>query len=228
MIRGDNTGALENFLTAGRELEPYGSSVNPALAPWRTLAAASAVLLGDEPRAVELIDEELKLAKVFQLPVPLAMALRTRAMLPHDVAGVIEDLEQAAAILADADSPLEHATTLHLLGGTYRRAGQRQQARRPLRLALDIANRTDAILLEQLIRAELYAVGARPRRASLTGRTALTPRELRIAKLAANGCTNRQIAETLFLTQNTVAWHLKHVFRKLGIDTRADLERGLQ
>ena len=73
------------------------------------------------------------------------------------------------------------------------------------------------------MRQELLAVGARPRRAALTGPDALTSTERRVAALAADGLSNRQIAEHLFVTQATVETHLRHAFRKLAITTRTDL-----
>ena len=72
-------------------------------------------------------------------------------------------------------------------------------------------------------REELLAVGARPRRAALTGPEALTAAEHQVATLAASGRSNRQIAQQLFITQATVETHLRHSFHKLGITSRADL-----
>jgi DNA-binding NarL/FixJ family response regulator len=97
------------------------------------------------------------------------------------------------------------------------------EARPPLRRALDLARRTGAAD----VRRDLLAVGARPRRAALTGPDALTSTERRVAGLAADGLSNRQIAEHLFVTQATVETHLRHAFRKLGIASRADLGLGL-
>ena len=77
------------------------------------------------------------------------------------------------------------------------------------------------------MKRELLAVGARPRRAALTGPDALTAGERRVAALAAEGASNRQIAEHLFITQATVETHLRHAFRKLGITSRADLSGAL-
>ena len=73
------------------------------------------------------------------------------------------------------------------------------------------------------VKRELLAAGARPRRAALTGPDALTAGERRVAALAADGASNRQIAEHLFVTQATVETHLRHAFRKLNITSRADL-----
>lgn len=113
------------------------------------------------------------------------------------------------------------------LGRLHRRAGRRVACREPLRRALDLAHRCGALALECFAHDELLASGARPRSAVLSGFEALTPSERRIAELAANGLTNREIAETLFLTRNTVQWHLRHICRKLGADSRAALSAQL-
>jgi len=69
----------------------------------------------------------------------------------------------------------------------------------------------------------LTVAGARPRRPALSGIDSLTPTELRVAQLAAQGGSNRYIAETIFVSRNTVAWHLRNVYRKLEIDSREQL-----
>jgi DNA-binding CsgD family transcriptional regulator len=74
---------------------------------------------------------------------------------------------------------------------------------------------------------ELLATGARPRRAPASGRDALTPSELRVAEMAATGQTNRQVAQRLFVTQKTVEAHLARAFRKLSIESRAQLAGAL-
>ena len=103
------------------------------------------------------------------------------------------------------------------LGAALRRRGRTEAAREPLREALHLADRDGAVRLAERARAELRAAGARPRRAALTGRDALTPAERRVAALAAEGRTNRQIAQELFVTQRTVETHLTHTFAKLDI-----------
>jgi DNA-binding CsgD family transcriptional regulator len=221
-VRGDTAGALEDFLMAGRELRPYGPDLNPTLVPWRSLAGVAAHAVGHPDRALSLIEEELSLARRFALPVQIGVALRARgSVVAEDRA--LEDLNAAVEILGATDAPLEYARALLSLGGAQRRAGARVKSREPLRHALDIAHRLSATRLEGEARDELLASGARPRRATLAGVSALTPSEYRIAALAAQGQTNRQIAESLFLTQNTVAWHLSHVYRKLDVSSRTEL-----
>ncbi len=93
----------------------------------------------------------------------------------------------------------------------------------PLRRALDLAQRCGAAPLAEAARQELLATGARPRRTALTGPDALTSTERQVAGLAAEGLSNRQIAQHLFVTLPTVETHLRHAFRKLGITSRGEL-----
>ena len=109
------------------------------------------------------------------------------------------------------------------LGAGQRRAGHRIVARESLRAALKIAQESDATALAQRGVIELELTGARPRRELRSGLDALTSSERRIATLAADGFTNRQIAERLFLTKKTVEMHLGNTYRKLNITTRQQL-----
>jgi DNA-binding CsgD family transcriptional regulator len=96
-------------------------------------------------------------------------------------------------------------------------------AREPLLQGLDLASRCGAQALERRARAELTAIGIRPRTANHTGVDALTPSELRVVELAAAGGTNREIAQTLFVTEKTVETHLGRAFRKLDVSSRRQL-----
>ncbi len=89
--------------------------------------------------------------------------------------------------------------------------------------ALDLAVRCGATALARRAREELAATGARPRRLAQSGRDALTPAELRVARLAARGLANREIAQTLVVTVKTVETELGHAYAKLGIRSRRDL-----
>jgi DNA-binding CsgD family transcriptional regulator len=97
------------------------------------------------------------------------------------------------------------------------------QAREALRPALAAADEVGAALLAKRARRELVATGLRPRRAALEGVAALTPRQRQICDLAAQGMRNRAIAHALFLSINTVETHLAAGYRKLGVNTRAEL-----
>jgi DNA-binding CsgD family transcriptional regulator len=78
------------------------------------------------------------------------------------------------------------------------------------------------------VRAKSVTAGARPRRPVFTGVDALTASEKRVARLAAEGRSNREFAQALFVTQPTVETHLQHVFQKLGIATRTALPAELR
>ena len=96
-----------------------------------------------------------------------------------------------------------------------------------LREALDLAHRMGADRLSDETETELRATGARPRRLLLSGIESLTASERRVADLAERGLTNREIAQTLFVTARTVEGHLTSVFRKLQLDSRAGLRAAL-
>ena len=135
----------------------------------------------------------------------------------------VDQLWEAAAIYERVDSPIDLARTLVEIGSALRRDRRPAAARDPLRRALDLARACGARPLAERAEHELRASGARPRRDRITSSDALTATERRVAQLALAGMTNRQIAETLFITRKTVERHLEHIFRKLGIHARGEL-----
>lgn len=109
------------------------------------------------------------------------------------------------------------------LGGVLRRSGRRRDCQEPLREGLQLADAMGARPLAETAMSELRATGARPRRAAYSGVEALTPAELRVGRLAAEGLTNREIAQELFVTAKTVQTHLSSVYRKLDAGSRREL-----
>ena len=77
--------------------------------------------------------------------------------------------------------------------------------------------------IERQARDELVGAGARPRRRQFSGVDALTPGERRVAAMAATGMSNREIAESLFVTVKAIQWHLTNAYRKVGVSSRDDL-----
>ncbi len=130
-------------------------------------------------------------------------------------------------MLAGSPAILEHARALTELGATLRRSNHRAEARAFLTTALQLAETCGATGLAQRAREELIATGARPRRAMRSGIDALTPTEHRVSQLAAQGQTNRQIAQALFVTPKTIEVHLSHAYQKLGIRSRSQLPEHL-
>jgi DNA-binding CsgD family transcriptional regulator len=136
----------------------------------------------------------------------------------------LDRLREAVETLEASAAELEHARALTDLGAALRRAGKRSEAQDSLRRGLDLAHRCGALSTAERARAELTAAGARPRRAALTGFDALTASERRVAELALEGLTNREIAQALFVTVKTVEWHLGNTYGKLGISSRRELK----
>jgi DNA-binding NarL/FixJ family response regulator len=153
----------------------------------------------------------------------LARSLRVAGTLAGDLA-LLEEAEQLAA---GSPARLEHAECLCALGTHLRLARRPTEAREPLRRALELASGSGARPLAERARTELHATGARPRTDALSGVMALTASERRVAELALDGATNKDIAQALYVTPKTVEVHLSSTYRKLGIRSRRDLAGAL-
>jgi DNA-binding CsgD family transcriptional regulator len=140
----------------------------------------------------------------------------------------IASLREAVRVLAESPAVLEHARALIDLGSMLRREGQRVDALAALREGVDLAHTCAAAGLTETGRAEMVMAGARPRRDAAHGRDALTVAELRVARMAADGMTNRAIAQALFVAVRTVETHLTHAYRKLAIESRDGLAAALR
>ena len=136
-------------------------------------------------------------------------------------------LRRSLDILTSTPFRWNRAGTEVALGAALRAAGQRSEARAVLESALEYAVANDAAPIEKAAREELRLCGARPRRAARTGAAALTPSEERIVRLAAEGRTNKEIAQHLFVTVKNVEMHLVHAYRKLEVSSRRELGRVL-
>jgi DNA-binding CsgD family transcriptional regulator len=225
MLNGDLAGGLEEMLDTGRRFEAVGSR-NPAFMPWRSSAALALHQLGEPDEARRLASEELELARAWAAPRALGAALRAAGLVEGGERG-LKLLEEAVEVLRESPAKLEHAKACTELGAALRRANRRSEAREHLRQALELATICGATTLAARAESELLATGARPRRIALSGVDSLTPSERRVAELAAEGPTNREIAQTLFVTQRTVEAHLTSIYRKLAISSRTQLAAGL-
>jgi DNA-binding CsgD family transcriptional regulator len=225
ILRGDVAGGLAELLETGRAFEAVGSR-NPAFIAWRSPAALALHQLRKQDEARRLAAEELELARTWGAPRALGAALRAAGLVEGGERGLAL-LEEALHVLSDSPAKLEHAKASTELGAALRRANRRTQARDQLRHAVELATICGATALAQRAERELLATGARPRRIALSGVHALTPSERRVAELAAEGPTNREIAQALFVTQRTVEVHLTSIYRKLGISSRSQLAAAL-
>jgi DNA-binding CsgD family transcriptional regulator len=154
----------------------------------------------------------------------LALERRCRALLATG-----EEAEQAfaeaVALHAHVQNPFEHARTELLFGEFLRRERRRSDARERLRAALESFERLGAEPWAERARVELRATGETARKRDPSTVDDLTPQELQIARLVGEGHSNKEIAAQLFLSPRTVEYHLRKVFAKLGIASRAELIR---
>ena len=149
-----------------------------------------------------------------------ALAERCRALLGAD-----EDAERHyLAALKLHDESFEQARTQLLYGAWLRRARRKAEARTQLRAAADHLDRIGAAPWADRARAELSATGVTTPRPSGAGLPRLTPQELQVARLAAQGLSNRDIAAQLFLSPRTVGYHLYKAYPKLRITSRSQLD----
>jgi DNA-binding CsgD family transcriptional regulator len=216
---------VEELLQVGEtvQLVPFD---NPSSVPWRSWAAEGLRLLDRNDEARPLADEELALARRWGDPYAIGASLRVLGLVEGGKAGVVR-LREAVELLAGSGARLEHARALVDLGAALRRANQRTEARERLREGVDLAQQVGAFRLAERANEEIAATGARPRKVLQTGLDALTASERRVAQLAAEGMSNKEIAQTLFVTIKTVEVHLSHAYRKLEISSRAQLDRAL-
>ena len=225
LVDGDAGGALADFTAAGEALKGAGA-LHASVVAWRSGAVLASAALGDLEAAQRLAAEDIDRARAFGAPRALGLTLRTAGRLAGGDRG-IDLLREAVEVLSGSPARLERAHAEADLGEQLLAAGHRVAAREPLKAALDSAHACGAVALEERARAILTEAGARPRRLALRGRDALTPRELRLADMAARGMTNREIAEALFITTKTVETHLRHAYDKLGISSRRGLAEAL-
>jgi DNA-binding CsgD family transcriptional regulator len=220
---GDARAAEADLRDCGARQTAWGD-INPSSIPWRS---SLALVLGPTREAEHLVEEELELARSFGAARAVGIALRARALARRGDAAVA-GLREAVETLAASPARLERARALVDLGAALRRAGRRKDALEALREGLDGADRCGAHQLATRARAELKAAGARPRRERVSGVEALTASERRVAQMATEGLTNRQIAQALFVTTKTVEMHLGRVYLKLGIRRRHELAGALR
>ena len=225
LAQGRPADALADFELCAKMFSPdvWGTQMRDVGYLHARLGAAQALLrLGDRASAVKMARVELAEVRVFGAPRALGVAARVAGLAEGGERG-LELLQESVDSLMDSPARLELAHSLTELGAARRRAGQRKAADEPLGEGLELAARCGARRLAARAREELRATGARPRRAWRTGIEALTPSELRVVRLAAQGATNREIAHALYVTLKTVEGHLSRAYTKLAIKGRKEL-----
>jgi DNA-binding CsgD family transcriptional regulator len=208
--------------------DPAEWTYHPFLRFWVVPDLAQAASRCDRPAAVAAtawVAELEPLAERGRDPLLLAGLCYARAVLaPADDA---EPLFLAALGPQVQAWPLLHARTLLGYGTWLRRRRQVTQSREPLRAARAAFEACGALALADLAQRELRATGETPHRRGPAAWDRLTPQELQIAKLAAQGATNAEIGQRLYLSHRTVSTHLHRIFPKLGITSRTQLAAAL-
>ena len=216
--RADLLDALRR-IEASRGMFPWANDVRVALVP--VLLA-----LDDEAGARAVADEAVAAAMTAESRRRMGGALRVRGLCEGGTAG-LETLRQAADTLASSPALLWRAQAYVDYGHALRVAGENASARSVLRAGMDLAHRCGAAPLADRAAEEMRAAGGRPRRWAAVGADALTAGERRVAAMAAEGVSNKEIAQSLFVTLRTVEMHLSNAYGKLGIRSRQDLAKAM-
>jgi DNA-binding CsgD family transcriptional regulator len=193
----------------------YGTYLVPELAEAASKTADRAQL----ESALEWLSER---TRVISSGWASGIETRVRALLSEgDVADSL--YRESIAHLSGTRARLELARTHLLYGEWLRRESRRLDARRHLRTALEAFASMGAEAFARRAERELLATGERARKRTVDTLDQLTPQETQVARLAANGHTNREIAAQLFISPSTVEYHLRKAFRKLGVKSRTQL-----
>lgn len=230
--RGELASALNDPEVAGAHFTAAGERMasdtgHAELVPWRAGAALAAVRRGRRPEGAALARDQLALAG--GSPYASALALRTLAS-AEGGGDRIALLRRARAALAGTHAARLAAQIDTDLAGLLLLAGDapsRAEALTLLRDAEEYAGRQELWPLHARVRRLLERLGEGPVRVESEALDVLTVSERRVARLAAQGLTNRQIAGELEVTVKAVEWHLSHVYRKLGIRSRTRLSHTL-
>lgn len=217
--------AVSDFTSISDQAKALGLGPGPVISASRLFTRAL-VAVGERDRARQLAEEMVVHAESWGTDSGMAHVLGGLAA-THDGAAAVELFEQAVALLEGSPRRLGLAQALLELGEALRREDRRVDARAPLREAFKLARRCGAVRIARHAHDELEASGETVRRYAPIGVESLTPSERRVADLAASGLTNRQIAQSLFVTVKTVEAHLSAAYDKLDIRSRHQLAAAL-
>ncbi|MGW8066308.1 ATP-binding protein [Streptomyces ziwulingensis] len=226
LARGDLDGALETFSACGDSLEGTGLT-NPVLAPWWLEAACLLGGLGRTGQAREFAERGAARSERWGTRRALGYAALARGASTPGAAAV-EPLREAVDLLRSSPARGHEARASLMLGRALVEDGRDREAREHLREAVALARRCGCVALARRAREELIAAGGRMREITSSALDMLTGSERTVARLVASGAGNREVAQSLFVTVRTVELHLTSVYRKLGVQRRADLGAALR
>jgi DNA-binding CsgD family transcriptional regulator len=201
-------------------------SAMPGLDFWDALDRIEAAVRAGEPEAArESLDAFGSWAENSASAWARPVALHCRALLTNEPSEAERLFRAALELHARASRPFERARTELAFGEFLRRARRRREARGHLRAALETFDALGARLWAERARVELRASGQTARRRDPSTIDELTAQELQIAQRVAEGHSNRDIAAQFFLSPRTIDFHLRNIFRKLGVTSRVELVR---
>jgi len=212
----------EAYEQLGRIFDPADLAYHPHVRWWAGADYLEAAVHSDHREVARAIVAEME-ALLEQTHSPLLQVTLIYAR-PF----LAEDEHAEALYLASLTEQLAHWPFLRArlqlgYGGWLRRHRRMADSRAPLRAAAEILDALGALPWAERARSELRASGERSRPRSPDARDQLSPQDLQIAQMAADGLSNREIGQRLYLSHRTVESHLYHLFPKLGITSRAEL-----
>lgn len=212
--------AVADFRNCGAILESWGMEL-PGLVPWRLDLAEVLLRLKEQNEAAEIIDRQLALSSNSNTRARgIALRLRALTVPPSERALACR---KSIAVLQSCGDELEYARALGQLAQVHKRSGDLAGGRKTMRLAEKTARGCGAQWALTEMAGESRTARKAPTPAARRGGFSLTPAEWNVARMAARGYTNREIAESLYVTASTVEQHLTRIYRKLGISRRAQI-----
>jgi DNA-binding NarL/FixJ family response regulator len=197
-----------------------GQPIDERIAPWRATYAEALAVKGRTDEAVAVAGELGATAAT-----PLSAADHQRALAAVATAtGSATDQVDVASVDPDA-GPYVVARLRLARGRALRRAGHRRVATEQLEAARAGFERLGAEPWVQVVDTELEMTGLRPRRSTPSAGASLTPSEQAVARLVAQGMTNREVGQELIVSAKTVEHHLSRIYAKLGVRSRTELAR---
>ena len=221
---------LGRYEAAIERLEPTGrfsverGLILPGVAPWAQELAEAYVRAGDNAAATRVLATLEQHATRSDARLAHAAVARCRGLMADEEEAEAH-FDRALALHDQRDAPFERARTELCFGERLRRGGRRTEAREHLRRALGTFDALGAQPWSEHALRELHATGERARRRAPDTAAQLTPQELQVALLVADGATNKEAAAALFVSPKTIEAHLLRVYRKLGLHSRSELAR---
>ena len=219
---GDLPGALDMLRRCERSMDEAGIT-NPMYVLWWPEAVDVLVELDRRDEAAELVARMSEDVKRWPIPKAAGLIALVTGLVAEDPQDAIAPLTAAVERLEDCGALPDRIRAGHRLGQVLLRTGDVKQARQVLRATMDIATRSGERAEVAEIGKLVVEAGGRVRKQTDSPMDALTGSERRVIAMAADGLSNRAIAESLFVALRTVEVHLTSSYRKLGVSGRSEL-----